>query len=93
MFLNFANSFYAKFTFAHLCYSRSLIELRKKIPIIFTAVQNERDRISCRRPSNEEPPDKNKGPSKEDVVKADARAEMLSKQVGRLEVSEGLTSG
>lgn len=57
-------------------------------------MQNERDRISCRRPSNEDPPDKNKGPSKEDVVKADARAEMLSKQVGAggLEVSEGLTS-
>lgn len=55
-------------------------------------MQNERDRISCRRPSNEDPPDKNKGPSKEDVMKADERAEMLSKQVGGLEVSEGLTS-
>ncbi|KAL0107815.1 hypothetical protein PUN28_014827 [Cardiocondyla obscurior] len=52
------------------------------------AVQNERDRISCRRPSNEDPPDKNKGPSKEDVVKADARAEMLSKQVTGLELQQ-----
>ncbi|KYN22155.1 Transcription factor HNF-4 like protein [Trachymyrmex cornetzi] len=57
------------------------------------AVQNERDRISCRRPSNEDPPDKNKGPSKEDVVKADARAEMLSKHVGGLEVSDLTSTG